>query len=100
MKPGWNLDRTLVEPSAEPLGSPTWICPRECPETFTMAEAIAVGEQNLSNQHSTYDKGAGNINYLKYGTIYKLRKLMELHSTNRAVLAGKQVASHKMSNVN
>ena len=47
---------TLVEPSREPLGGSTQICPREpqrvrkqfCPETFTMAEdpkAIAVGER-------------------------------------------------------
>jgi len=47
---------TLVEPSREPPGGSTKICPREpqrvrkqfCPETFTMAEdpkAIAVGER-------------------------------------------------------
>ena len=31
VKPWWNLahGRTLVEPSAEPFGSPRWICPRE-----------------------------------------------------------------------
>ena len=50
----WNLDKrtsvnlggTLVKPSAEPFGSPRWICPREpervrkqfCPETFTMVQ--------------------------------------------------------------
>ena len=43
---GGTMHKTLVEPSAEPFGSPKRICPREpwrvrkqfCPETFTMAE--------------------------------------------------------------
>ena len=28
-EPGWNLGETLVEPSAEPFGSPRRICPRK-----------------------------------------------------------------------
>ena len=115
-KPWWNLDETLVEPwqdlggtFAEPwsnlpqnlLAAQHGSAPENAPKPLLWLKLLLLGNKNLSNQHSTYDKGAGNINYLKYGTIYsKLTKLMELHSTNRCVLAGQQVASHKMSYVN
>ena len=73
-KPLWNHGKTLVEPSAEPFGSPKRICPREplrvrkqfCPETFTaftMTEepkVIAVGEKFfdnwLRNHHSDHTR--------------------------------------------
>ena len=82
MEPWWNLDRTLVEPwsnlpqnllaaqhgsAPENQGEPE---SNSAPKPLLWLKLLLLGNKNLSNQHSTYDKGAGNINYLKYGTIW------------------------------